>query len=82
MAKQAELIEGRGIKELDEAAEKVQTLTEKRLRLQEQEAEARVDLLDKMRKNGRKVYLYGEYKARIVPGEDKVSVTRVKEPKK
>lgn len=81
MAKQKDLIEGRGIQELDEAADLVQTITEKRLRLQEQEAEARSDLLEKMKKHGKNVYLYEGYKATIVPGEEKVSVKKIRESK-
>lgn len=81
MAKQAELIEGRGIPELDSSAEEVRDFTDQRMSVHKKEISARDNLLKLMRKNGKKLYAYNGYIAKIVEGVEKVSVRRIKEKK-
>ena len=79
MTKQGELIEGRGIKELDNAAESLKELRDKRISLLRKEIEASEMLLKLMRKHKREAYSYNGYEVEIVPGKDKVKVRSPKE---
>lgn len=81
MPKQAELIEGRGIPELDSAAEEVRELTDERMLVHKKEISARDTLLHLMREYKKATYRYNGYLAKIVPGIEKVSVRRINEKK-
>ena len=79
MAKQGELIEGRGIPELDDAAEALQKVRTKRIKLLAQEIEQADVLLDLMKKNKKTVYTYDGHEVTVVPGKEKVKVRSQKE---
>lgn len=79
MAKQQELIEGRGIKELDDAAEKVADLTSARMELLAEEIKARDALLGLMKKHQRNTYVYNGKEVLVTEGKEKVSVRTLKD---
>lgn len=79
MAKQDELIEGRGIKEIDAAAERVKELTDSRMAVLRNEVEAREQLLALMKKHGKETYNYNGYEVEVVPGKERVKVKSQKE---
>ena len=79
MAKQADLIEGRGIKELDSAAEALRELRAERMKLLKQEVEAADALLSLMHKHQRETYSYNGYDVEVMPGKEKVKVRSQKD---
>lgn len=74
MAKQADLIEGRGIKEIDEAADILKKSRDKRIKMLRSEMDAAEVLLSLMKKQNRQTYIYDGYEVKVVSGKEKVKV--------
>lgn len=79
MAKQAQLIEDRGIEEIDRAAEALKETRTQRMALLQEEIKLADDLLNLMRKHKRATYSFDRYEVEVVPGKDKVRVRTPKE---
>lgn len=77
--RQADLIEDRAIKPLEDAAAEYAEVRDERMRLNEQESGLKAKLLSLMKKHGKTKYLHDGVSIEVVTEEETVKV-RVKKP--
>jgi len=74
---EGEGVSRRKIKAVETASDNYVEVRDKRMKLTEQEVEARAVLIQKMRDNNITEYVYDDHKVLLVPGKDKVKVRTI-----